>query len=53
MQQIVCLMSVITNQNANTNGQNGPRCNNGCGKFTNTKTQWPKKDVPDMGGESA
>ena len=61
--QITYLMSTITNQNANTNGQNGPRCNSGGGKFTNTKAQWPKKDrkdmfwgdveLPDMGGESA
>ena len=29
MQQIVYLMSAITNQNADTNGKNGPRCNNG------------------------
>ena len=32
-QQIAYLMSTVTNQNANKNGQNGPRCNNGNGKF--------------------
>ena len=63
MQQITYLMSAITNQNADTNGQNGPRHNNEGGKFTNTKTQRLKKDRKDMlcwgcgrtrmGGESA
>ena len=42
-QQIAYLMSSITNQNVNTNGQDGPTHNNGGGKFTNTKTQRPKK----------
>ena len=48
MQQITYLMSAIINQKPNTNGQNGPRHNNGGGKFTNTKTQRPKKDRKDM-----
>ena len=47
-QQIAYLMSTITNHNANNNGQNGPRYNNGNGKFPNTKTQRPKKDRKDM-----
>ena len=47
-QQIAYLMSALTNQNANTNGHNGPRHNNGGGKFTNTKTQRPKRDGKDM-----
>ena len=33
MQQIVYLMFAITNQNANNNGPNGMRHNNGNGKF--------------------
>ena len=37
-QQITYLMSAITNQNVNNNGQNGSRHNNGNGKFSNTKT---------------
>ena len=48
MQQIAYLMSAITNQNASNNGQNGARCNNGNGIFSNTKTQRPKKDQKDM-----
>ena len=48
MQQIVYLMSTVTNQNANTKGQNGPRRNNRGGKFTNTRTQRPKRDRKDM-----
>ena len=48
MQQVMYLMSTITNQNANTNGQNGPRCNSWSGKFTNTRTKRPKKDRKDM-----
>ena len=47
-QQITYLMSAITNQNANNNGQNGPRCNNGNGIFPNARTQRPKKDRKDM-----
>ena len=47
-QQITYLMSTITNQNANNNGQNGPRHNNGNGKFLNTRTQRPNKDRKDM-----
>ena len=47
--QISYLMSAITSQNANNNnGQNGPRCNNGNGKFSNRKTQRPKKERKDM-----
>ena len=38
MQEIAYLMSTITNQNANNNGQHGLRCNNGNGKFPNTRT---------------
>ena len=37
-------MSTITNENANNNGQNGPRHNNGNGKFPNMRTQRPKKN---------
>ena len=48
MQQIVYIMSAITNQNADTNGQNGPRHNSRDDKFTNTKTQRLKKDRKDM-----
>ena len=48
-QQIAYLLSEVTNQNANnSNGQNGPRHNNGNGKFSNTKTQRPKKERNDM-----
>ena len=47
-QQIAYFMSAITNQNASNNGQNGVRCNNGNGKFSNTKTQRPKRDQKDM-----
>ena len=62
-QQIACLMSAITNKNADTNGQKGPRHNNGGGKLTITKSQRPKKiericfvrdaEVLDMDGRSA
>ena len=38
-QQIAYLMSTITNQNASNNGQNGPRHNNGGGKFAKPKGQ--------------
>ena len=48
IQQIAYLMSTITNQNASNNGQNGSRCNNGNGKFPNTKTPRSKKDQKDM-----
>ena len=48
MQQIAYLMSSITNQNANNNGQNGPRYNNGNGKFPNTRTKRPKKVRKDL-----
>ena len=48
MQQITYLMSTITNQNANNNGQNGPRYYNGNGRFPNARTQRPKKDRKDM-----
>ena len=48
MQQIIYLLSAIINQNANNNGQNGPRCNNGNGKFPNMRTQKPRKDRKDM-----
>ena len=48
IQQIVYLMFAITNQNANNNGPNGMRHNNGNGKFPNTKTQRPKRDQKDM-----
>ena len=47
-QQIIYLMSTTTNQNAKTNGQNGPRQNNGAAIFTNTKTQRLKKDRKDI-----
>ena len=47
-QQITYLISPITNQNSNNNGQNGSKCNNGNGKIPNTKTQRPKKDRKDM-----
>ena len=47
-QQIAYPMSAITNQNANNNGQNGSRCNNSNGKFSNTKTQRPKKERKDL-----
>ena len=47
-QQIAYLISAITNQNASNNGQNDVRCNNGNGKFPNTKTQWLKRDQKDM-----
>ena len=47
-QQITYLMSAITIQNASNNRQNGMRCNNGNEKFSNTKTQRPKKDQKDM-----
>ena len=48
-QQIVYLMSAITNQNTNkTNGQNGPKQNNSDGKFLSAKTQMFKKDRKDM-----
>ena len=43
-QQIAYPVSAITNQNANNNGQNGSRCNNSNGKFSNTKTQRSKKE---------
>ena len=39
MQEITYLMSAITNRNANNNGQNGPRHNNGNGKFPNKNTK--------------
>ena len=45
-QQITYLMSAITNQNLNNNGQNGSNDNNGGGKFS--KTQRLKKDRKDM-----
>ena len=48
MQQIVYLMSAITNQNTSNNGQNGVRHNNGNWKFPNMKTQRPKRDQKDM-----
>ena len=48
MQQITYLMPMITNWNANNNGQNGSRHNNRNGKFSNTKTQRPKKERNDM-----
>ena len=48
MQEITYLMSIITKQNANNNGENGPRCNNGNGKFPNVKTQRLKKDNKHM-----
>ena len=41
--QIAYFMSAIINQNANNNGHNGARHNNGNGKLPNTKTQRPKK----------
>ena len=44
MQQIVHLMSAITNENTSNNGLNGAICNNGNGNFPNTKTQKPKRD---------
>ena len=48
-QQITYLMSAITNQNANnSNGQNGPRCNNVNEKFSNAKSQRTKKERKDM-----
>ena len=38
--QIAYLISTITNQNMyNINGQNGPKQNNGNGKFSGAKTQ--------------
>ena len=48
MQQITYLMSTITNQNTNNNGQNESRCKSGKGKFSNMKTQRPKKERKDM-----
>ena len=48
VQHFAYLMSTITNQNANNNGQNGPRHNNGNEKFPNMKTQGPKKDRNDI-----
>ena len=48
IQETTYLMSAIMNQNANNNGQNGPRHNNGNGKFSNVKTQRPKKDRKGM-----
>ena len=48
MQQITYLMSAITNQNTNNNGQNGSWCNNGSGNFSNTKTLRPKKEMKYM-----
>ena len=48
MKQLTYLMSAITNQNANNNGKNVPRCNNGNKKFPNTKIQRPKKDRKDL-----
>ena len=45
-QQIVYLMSTITNQHLNNNGQNGSNCSNGGGTFS--KPQRPKKDRKDM-----
>ena len=48
-QEIAYLMSAVTNQNTNkTNGQNGPKCNNGDGKFSSVKTQKLKKDRKNM-----
>ena len=47
-QQITYLMSAITNQNANNNGQNGSRHKNRNGKFSNMKTQRPKKERKTM-----
>ena len=47
-QLITYLMPTITNQNANNNGQNGSRHNNGNGKFSNKKTQGPKKERKDI-----
>ena len=41
-------MSAITNQNVNTNGQNGHRCNSGGGKFTNIKIQRKENIRKDM-----
>ena len=43
MQEITHLMPTITNQNANNNGQNGPRCNNGNGKLPNAKPKGQKR----------
>ena len=48
-QEITYLMFVITNQNAKNNGQNS-RHNNGNRKFSNTKTQRPKKERYDLLG---
>ena len=45
-QQIMYLMSAITNQNLNNCGQNGSNCNDGGGKFS--KPQRPNKDRKDM-----
>ena len=45
-QQIVYLMSTITNQNMNNNGQNGSNCFNGVGKFSKPKR--PKNDRKDI-----
>ena len=45
-QQIMYLVSTITNQSLNNNGQNGSNHNNGDGKFS--KPQRPKKDRKDM-----
>ena len=48
-QQIAYIMSAITNQSTNkTNGQNGPKQNNGDRKFSDVKTQKFKKDRKDM-----
>ena len=38
-QQIAYLMSTITNQNVNYNGQKGPNCNNWGGNLLNLKGQ--------------
>ena len=48
IQQITYLMSTITNQNANNKWQNGSEHNNGNEKFSNTRTQRPKKERKDM-----
>ena len=50
IQQIAYLMSAIIIQNANNNWQNGSRYNNGNRKFSNTKTQRPKKERYDLLG---
>ena len=48
-QQTAYLMSTITNHNTNNiKGQNGPKLNNGDGKFSGAKTQKFKKERKDM-----